>query len=158
MGKQPSYRPLEESDFFGDRRSARPLVPGTVARGHLDDDPHFFSGKNSMAAQWPHRVPAMLGAGTALGALAAGFAEAEYVDTFPFPVTRDVLQRGRERYNIFCAVCHDERGTGRGKIVERGFIQPPSYHSDLARGLERRGSRVLLRDTPVGYYFDVITH
>ncbi len=158
MAEQPSYRPLQESDFFADHRSARPLVPGTVARGHLEDDPHFFTGKSSDATHWKYRVPAMVGAGNLLPVLGTAVAEAEYVDTFAFAITQEVLERGRERYGIFCAVCHDERGTGRGKIVERGFTQPPSFHTDLSRGLERRGIRVPLREAPVGYYFDVITH
>lgn len=69
-----------------------------------------------------------------------------YVDAFPFAVTRAILERGRERYNIFCVVCHDPLGTGRGKIVERGYTPPPSYHEPR------------LRQAPVGHFFDVITH
>ena len=69
-----------------------------------------------------------------------------YVDTFPFPVTREVLEHGRERYMIYCVVCHDPLGTGRGKIVERGYTQPPSYH------IER------LRNVAVGHFFEVITN
>ena len=148
MAEQPSYRPLQESEFFADHRSARPLVPGTVARGHLEDDPHLFTGKSSAATQWQYRAPALVGAGNLLQVLGAAVAEAEYVDMLPFAITQEVLERGRERYTIFCAVCHDERGT----------TLPPSFHTDLSRGLERRGIRVPLRGAPVGYYFDVITH
>ncbi len=68
------------------------------------------------------------------------------VDTFPFPVTRAVLEQGRNRYTIYCVVCHDSLGTGRGKIVERGYTPPPSYH------IER------LRHVAVGHFFDVITN
>ena len=117
MHTQPKHKPLESSDFFDDGRSARPPVPGTVARGQLRLDDHLYTGKVN-------------------GVLA---------ETLPFPVTPEALKRGRERYNIFCAPCHDLRGTGRGMIVERGFRQPPSLH------LER------VRQAPAGLYFDVIS-
>jgi mono/diheme cytochrome c family protein len=118
MHVQPRYDPLASSTFFDDGRSARPAIPGTVARGQLRLDDHLYTGKVN-------------------GAL---------VDTFPFPVTRPVLERGRERYNIYCSPCHDYLGTGHGMIVQRGFQPPPSYHNDR------------LRQAPVGHYFDVITN
>jgi mono/diheme cytochrome c family protein len=118
MHDQPKYQPLEASTFFEDGRAARPGVPGTVARGYLKEDAHLFTGKSGNA----------------------------YVDTFPFPVTREVLRRGRERFEIFCAVCHGRAGTGEGMIVRRGFRQPPSYHIDR------------LRKAPAGHFFDVITN
>jgi hypothetical protein len=68
------------------------------------------------------------------------------VETFPFPITRQVLERGRDRYNIYCTPCHDYTGSGRGMIVQRGFPPPPSYP------IER------LRQAPVGHFFDVITN
>ncbi len=67
-------------------------------------------------------------------------------DTFPFPITREVLERGRERFNIYCSVCHGRLGDGNGMIPRRGFRHPPSYHSDK------------LRAAPVGHFFDVITN
>jgi len=76
----------------------------------------------------------------------ASLDEANYVDTFPFPITREVLEHGRDRYMIYCVVCHDSLGTGHGKIVERGYTQPPSYHIDR------------LRKVAVGHFFDVITN
>jgi mono/diheme cytochrome c family protein len=82
---------------------------------------------------------------------------AEYVNAFPFAITESDLERGRERFTIFCAVCHDAAGTGHGKIVERGYTMPPSYHTDNSRGLGRRGVKVLLRDAPVGYLFEVVS-
>ena len=118
MYNQPRYNPLAPSDFFADGRSARPAIPGTIARGQLDDDPHLYTGRVD-------------------GAL---------VTMFPFPVTRDVLERGRQRYSIFCIPCHDGVGNGNGMIVRRGFRQPPSFHIDR------------LRQAPVGHYFDVITN
>jgi mono/diheme cytochrome c family protein len=82
---------------------------------------------------------------------------AGYVREFPYPVTRAVLERGQERYTIFCAVCHGATGRGDGKIVERGYTPPPSFITDYSRGLRYRGVRVLLRDVPPGYYFEVIS-
>ena len=118
MHDQPKYEPLEESPFFGDARSARPIVPGTVARGRLHDDTLLYTGK-------------------------VGGADA---DVFPFPITGEVLERGRERFNIFCSVCHGRLGDGEGMIARRGFRRPPSYHIDR------------LRQAPVGHFFDVITN
>jgi hypothetical protein len=118
MHDQPRYEPLEASPFFADGRAARAQVEGTVARGQLRTDEHLYTGK----------VNDVL------------------VDTMPFAVSLDVLARGQNRYNIFCAPCHDRVGTGQGMIVRRGFRRPPSFH--ITR----------LREAPVGHYFDVITH
>lgn len=120
MQDQPKYIPLRPSSFFADGRSERPLVEGTVARGHLNDDTAFFTGKT----------------------------DGKPVDAFPLPVTRAVLDRGQERYNIYCSPCHDRLGNGHGMIAQRGFNHPPpqSYHIDR------------LRQAPVGYFFDVITN
>jgi hypothetical protein len=118
MHVQPKYKPLAATDFFGDGRSARPVVEGTVARGQLRLDEHLYTGK----------------------------VDGKPATTFPFPITRKDLLRGQERFNIFCAPCHDASGTGRGMIVLRGFPQPPSYHIDR------------LRQAPLGHFFDVITN
>jgi mono/diheme cytochrome c family protein len=148
MANQPSYKIYDLCSLFTDGQSARPLVPGTVARGHLRTDLALFTGLMSREAtdwSWP---AALIGAGAAgpldLTAVLAA-KENNYVTTFPFPITRDDLEHGRDRYMIFCVVCHDSLGTGRGKIVERGYTPPPSYH------IER------LRQAPVGHFFDVIT-
>ncbi len=106
MYNQPKYKPLAASEFFADGTSARPLPPHTVARGHLDENVVFFTGKNDD------------------GTLAAGF---------PLPVTHDLLKRGQERYNIYCSVCHGAEGDGNGMIVQRGFPPPNSYHIDRLR-------------------------
>ncbi|HXF06898.1 MAG TPA: cytochrome c [Blastocatellia bacterium] len=118
MHNQPRYKPLRESDFFHDGRSARQPVPGTIARGQLRLDEPFFTGK----------------------------AQGTFVATLPFPITRELLERGRERYDIYCSVCHDRAGYGRGMVVQRGFRQPPSFHTDR------------LRQAPVGYLFNIITN
>jgi mono/diheme cytochrome c family protein len=106
------------SDFFEDGRSSRPPVPGTVARGQLRADTYFYTGM--MGAQ-------------------AG-------DQMPFPITEQVLQRGRERFNIYCTPCHSRTGDGNGMIVQRGYRRPPSFHIDR------------LRKAPLGHFFDVMTN
>ncbi|MGB7592353.1 MAG: cytochrome c, partial [Terriglobia bacterium] len=118
MHVQPKYKPLDPSTFFDDGRSARPEVPGTVAHGHLRADELLYAGKLN----------------------------GEPADVFPFPITREVLDRGRERYNIYCSPCHDYTGSGRGMVVQRGFPPPPSYH------LER------LVKAPAGHFFEVISN
>ncbi len=118
MYNQPSYRPLQKSEFFANAMASRPLVPNTVARGHLNEDEAFFQGK----------------IGTNL------------VETIPIPITRDVLERGRQRYDIYCSPCHAPTGDGQGMIVQRGFPPPPSYHIDR------------LREAPAGHFYDVIAH
>jgi hypothetical protein len=148
MASQPSYRPDEPSSFFPDGRADRPLVPGTVARGQLRTDLHLYTGRRTRQGQALAAPAALVGeAGRgALGVLGMlAVEEADFVDTFPFPITQRVLEHGRHRYMIFCVVCHDPLGTGHGKIVERGYTQPPSYH------IER------LRQAPVGHFFQVIT-
>jgi hypothetical protein len=118
MHVQPRQNPLSRSDFFSDRRSERPPVEGTVARGQLHEDSYFYTGK----------------IGNNPG------------DVMPFPVTKEVMERGRERFNIFCAPCHSQLGDGNGFVPSRGFArQPPSLH--IAR----------LQNAPVGYFYDVIT-
>jgi cytochrome c553 len=118
MHVQPKYLPYEPTDFFGDGRSERQPVPGTVARGQLRLDELMFTGRENGVV----------------------------VDKFPFPITKADLDRGRERYNVYCTPCHDYSGTGRGMIVQRGFPQPPSYH------IQR------LRDAPAGHFYEVITN
>jgi mono/diheme cytochrome c family protein len=146
MAKQPSYRPLEDSSFFADGRASRPLVEGTVARGHLRIDRHLYTGKRGSDGE-PARAAAVVGAGAGGGVMPLTLAQADqpYVDTFPFPLTRAVLERGQQRYTIFCAVCHGAKGNGDGIVVQRGFTAPPSYHTPR------------LRSVPAGYLFDVAT-
>ena len=115
---QARYDPLEPSDFFTDGNSARPLVAGAVARGDLRVDHAFYDGKVG----------------------------SQPVDTLPVPLTRELLDRGRQRFDIFCAPCHGRTGEGNGMIVQRGFIQPPAYH------IQR------LREAPIGHFYDVMTN
>lgn len=118
MHDQPKYEPLEQNTFYGDQRSSREPIPGTVARGQLHEDEHFYTGKINN----------------------------QPVHTFPMEVSEQLLNRGQERYNIYCAPCHDQTGQGLGMVVQRGFKRPPSFH------IQR------LQEAPVGYYYDVITN
>ncbi|HXG59578.1 MAG TPA: cytochrome c [Thermoanaerobaculia bacterium] len=118
MARQPRYDPLEASDFFQDGMAARPRLAGTVARGELGGDAFLETGK--------------------IGGVIA--------DGFPFPVTAEVLDRGQERYDIYCTPCHGRVGDGNGMIPARGYRRPPSFHTET------------LRKAPAGHYFDVMTN
>jgi mono/diheme cytochrome c family protein len=118
MHDQPKFKPYAKSDFFADQRSARPLVDGTIARGHLRDDTLLFTGK----------------------------ADGKPAEVFPFAITASVMERGHERFDIFCSPCHGRTGTGDGMIVRRGYRRPPTFHQDR------------LRQVAPGYVFDVITN
>ncbi|HMF16827.1 MAG TPA: cytochrome c [Gemmataceae bacterium] len=164
MGRQPSYRPLEPSAFFPDQRSARPLVSGTLARGQLRANRLLFTGRQSSdkAAILPVTLLGSSSGGPLIFSgifppLMEKMAVTDYATHFPFPVTSEVLDRGQQRFTIFCAVCHDATGNGNGKIVQRGYTHPPSYITDYSRGFQRRGFKMLLRDVPVGYYFEVVS-
>ena len=118
MHDAPRYEPLEASTFFTDGRGSRTLVANTVARGMLREDEHLYQGK----------------------------IDGQLTDSFPMPVTAEVMARGRERFNVFCAPCHGRTGQGNGMVVQRGFRAPPSFHEER------------LRAAPVGYFFDVQTN
>src|SRR5437762_12365254 len=105
MYEQPYSKPLAESSFFPNKMASRPIVPNTVARGQLNSDEAFFAGK----------------IGTDL------------VETFPIQVTREVVERGRRRHDIYCSTCHGRTGEGNGMIVQRGSPPPLSYHIDRLR-------------------------
>jgi cytochrome c553 len=128
MHVQPRYNPMEASTFFDDGRSERPLVPGTVARSQSRTDDGYCTSALKDEA------------------FCTGKVDGVEVDAFPFPITRKILARGQERYNIYCTPCHDRVGDGQGMIVQRGFPPPPSYH------IER------LRQAPVGHFFSVMTN
>jgi mono/diheme cytochrome c family protein len=124
MARQPKYHwPDMPSAFFPDGHANRPIEPGTVARGQLRDDALRFTGRTGPA----------------------GADEANFATEFPRPVDVPMLKRGRERFNVYCAVCHGRTGHGDGMIWRRGYAKPPSFHDDR------------LRTMPVGQIFDVIT-
>jgi mono/diheme cytochrome c family protein len=118
MHNQPRYKPMAATDFFGDGRSARPTIEDTVARGQLRVDGARYTGKEN----------------------------GKDIDYFPIQITRDDVQRGQERFNIYCSPCHGRLGDGNGMIVQRGLRQPPDYHDER------------LRTAPVGHFFDVMTN
>jgi mono/diheme cytochrome c family protein len=129
--------PMEATAAFADGGSARPLVEGTVARGDARLDPHLYAGK----------------------------VNGKDAEEFPFPITKSVLERGRQMFQINCQHCHNETGDGNGMIVRRGFTRPPAYyplpehapdgaHPDPLLYAREQG----LLKAPVGHFFDVITN
>ena len=118
MHNAPRYKPLAASDFFADGRASRNLPAGTVARGWLRADEALYTGR----------------------------ANGELLAEFPFPITSTDMQRGRDRYNIYCTPCHGILGDGQGMVVQRGLRRAASYHQDR------------LRDEKVGYFYDVVTN
>ena len=119
MHDQPKAKPQSKSGFFVDGRNDRLPVEGTVARGQLREGDHLYRGK----------------------------VDGKFVTTFPFPIDAAVMERGRERYTIYCTPCHGQTGLGNGMVIQRGFKIPAASHH-----IER------LRNAPNGYWFDVITN
>jgi mono/diheme cytochrome c family protein len=118
MHDQPRYKAFAQSTFFADGRAVRPHVADTVARGQLQDDSVLYTGKVGAA----------------------------FSDVLPMPLDRALLERGKQRYEIYCTPCHGQTGAGDGMIVQRGFRKAASFHTDR------------LRAQPVGYLFDVMTN
>jgi mono/diheme cytochrome c family protein len=117
MYNQRRYEPLEESDFFEDGRASRPTPAGVIA----------------FKAPFPG------------DAMQSGMNDGQLVESLPMALDSRLLERGRQRFDIYCSVCHARTGDGAGMIVERGFRRPPTYHSDRLRG------------APIGHFFDVMT-
>lgn len=118
MHVQPKLKPLRQSDFFSDGRASRPLLENTVARGELREDTYYYSG----------------------------IMNGKEGDVMPFPATEEVLKRGQERFNIYCAPCHSRTGDGNGMIVQRGYRRPPSYFDPK------------LLNAPIGHFYDVMSN
>jgi mono/diheme cytochrome c family protein len=118
MYDQPRYEPLEHTEFFGDHRSSRDLIPGTVAQGQLREDTHLYTGKVNGAD----------------------------ATSYPFAIDQAALERGHQRYEIFCTPCHGQAGHGDGMVVRRGYKAPPSFHQDR------------LRTAAPGYFVNVINN
>ena len=119
MHDQPKLKPYRSSEFFADGSGMRALPAHTVARGSLREDAYFFTGR---------------------------LADGSMATELPMPMTRALLERGRNRFNIYCTPCHGQVGDGRGMVVRRGYKQPTSYHDER------------LRQVPIGYFFDVMTN
>jgi Cytochrome C oxidase, cbb3-type, subunit III len=123
MQDQPRMNPQRGSDFYADHRGARPQIVNTVARGQLQEDSYFYTG-------------VIQGAN--------GYREEQ--NTLPFPVTMEVLERGQERFNVYCTPCHSRVGNGLGEIVERGYKPAGNLHDQVRRA------------QPLSHYFYVMTH
>ncbi len=119
MDSQPRYDTQEKSDFFEDDLAMRHPVSGTIAVGHLRENPEYFSGKD---------------------------ARDRFVDENPVEINMPLLQRGQERYDVYCAPCHSRVGDGKGIMTNHGYIPPPTFHSERLRDIEN------------GYLFDVISN
>ena len=141
MQDQPRYKAYKKSEFFSDKRGSRDMPEGTVARGQLNDDKAFYTGKVDNPDL---NAPVTTTTDASGNTLVSSFPND--VKEFPVPVTKELVDRGQDRYNIHCIVCHGPVGNGDGMVVRRGFPQPPTYHDDR------------LRDAPVGHFFDVITN
>jgi mono/diheme cytochrome c family protein len=172
--KYQPLEPIEPLGSITDGRASRPLVEGTVARGQLREDVEFYTGKTAQASQsagtaaavqpvqqttgalapqqapeaspGPAQAPAVTAAQGQASSGGANTSFQGFVTVFPMPITRELLDRGEERYNITCSVCHGRTGLGDGMVARRGFKRPPSLHDER------------LRNAPPGYFFDVITN
>jgi mono/diheme cytochrome c family protein len=129
MAEQPKMKPYQPAIMFADKTEARPLVAGTVARpaGDVPGIPY--------AVVW---APGPVGASDAPGSR-----------SIPVPITQQLIQRGQQRFNIYCAVCHGRLGDGNGMIVQRGMIRPPSFHNDRLADAAQ---------SPDSHFYDVISN
>jgi len=166
MQDTPRYEYYERSEFFGNELSSRTIIEGTVPRGYLRADKALYTGKKETGTVSQQtlsseggrnsatmgQTPETAGSG-ANQATPANMTNANAVNSFPdavtefpLPVTKELLDRGEERYKVFCIVCHGPNGGGNGMVVRRGYTQPPSYSDER------------LRNAPVGHFYDVITN
>jgi mono/diheme cytochrome c family protein len=118
MQDEPKFVPQRGTTFFADGRSARPQVENTVARNQMDADTYFYTG----------------------------ISNGKVGDGLPIPLTAATLERGQERYNIYCTPCHSRVGNGEGMIVQRGYRPAGNFHTDR------------LRNAPLGHFFAVMTN
>ncbi len=119
MDNQPKYKAQSEGGFFEHGAAMRTPVPGTIARGQLRSDNTYYTGR---------------------------LADSSFVEQAPVEVNMQLLQRGRERYDIYCSPCHSRVGDGRGIMVNRGYVPPPTFHSER------------IRDMRDGQVYDIITN
>jgi mono/diheme cytochrome c family protein len=190
MAQQPYFRPLEQSEFYADGRSARPLEAGVTHRGqHLDSDPLVTGLTLDEWKRFWNRDKAKVEVASATAAEDRDRAygaprfdprpgkphsgTAVFTTEFPFEITPRDLAIGADRFTTYCAVCHGPLGNGKGKIWERGFLKPTSYHTEkveaaepdetaqiplgYSRGYWKWDIQIPVREVPVGYIFEVIT-
>jgi mono/diheme cytochrome c family protein len=139
MYDQARYEPQEASDFFADGKADRPLLPYTVPRLDPANQPR--------EEQYDR--------------LQIGVVDGKPVEELPFPVDKAVLERGQQRFMIYCSPCHGATGAGDGMIVQRGFSPPPPLYGKRPRPLNTSPAASFyedLRDAPVGHFFEVITN
>ena len=141
MQDQPRLKPYKASDFFSDGKGMRDLPEGTVARGQLREDKVFYTGKKPDADP---NIQVETTTSSTGNTLVSSFPND--IEEIPMPVTKETLDRGEERYKVFCMVCHGPTGNGDGMVVRRGYPQPPTYNDDR------------LRNAPAGHFFDVMTN
>jgi mono/diheme cytochrome c family protein len=145
MQDQPKSIAYRENSFYKDGTGSRPLVEGTVPRGYLREDRAFFQGKKATAQATPAspQTPTVQASANNQAGLYP-----DDVETIPMQLTKADLDRGQERYNIYCSVCHGMTGYGDGMVARRGFNKPlpANYHQDR------------LRQAPAGHFFDVMTN
>ncbi len=141
MQDQPRYKAFKKNDFFNDGKAMRELPEGTVARGYLREDKVFYQGKKENVGTSAPVESTMNAAGNTV---VSSFPDA--IEKSPVPLTKELLDRGEQRYKVFCIVCHGPVGKGDGMIVRRGFSPPPTYHDER------------LKNAPDGHFFDVITN
>ena len=119
MDDQQKYKAQAENKFFENGSAMRTPVPGTVERGFLHADDIYYTGKDT---------------------------KGNFVKDAPVDITTQLLNRGRERFDIYCSPCHSRVGDGKGIMVSRGYVPPPDFHTDR------------IRNMPDGEIFDVMTH
>lgn len=141
MQDQPRYKAYKKSDFFTDGRASRDLPEGTVARNNLRENKVFYTGKKENADP---NVQVQTTTSPSGNTLVTSFPND--IEKSPVPLTKELLERGETKYNVYCTVCHGPVGNGDGMIVRRGYPQPPTYNDDR------------LRNAPDGHFFDVITN
>lgn len=141
MQDQPRYKAFKKSEFFRDDKAMRDLPEGTVARGYLREDKAFYTGKKENAG---NNEVAETTTDASGNTLVSSFPND--IEKSPVPLTKELLDRGEQRYKVFCIVCHGPVGKGDGMVVRRGYPQPPTYHDDR------------LRNAPDGHFYDVITN
>ena len=141
MQDQPRYKTYRQNEFFSDRLSMRQPVEGTVSRGQLRENKAFYTGKKDNINPNIQIETTVDASGNTL---VSSFPND--IEEFPIPVTKELVDRGQDRYNIYCIVCHGAVGGGDGMVVRRGYPKPPTYHDDR------------LRNAPVGHFYDVITN
>ena len=141
MQDQPRYKTYRQNEFFSDRLSMRQPVEGTVPRGQLRENKAFYTGKKENINP---NIQVETTVDASGNTLVSSFPND--IEEFPIPVSKELVDRGQDRYNIYCIVCHGAVGGGDGMVVRRGYPQPPTYHDDR------------LRNAPVGHFYDVITN